>query len=55
MRELGDGWFRLLTWKDGAGSTGVWAWVSTHAGDEAAVKQFKDRAQEALERLFPST
>jgi uncharacterized protein YndB with AHSA1/START domain len=54
VRELGDGWFRLLTWKDGAGTTGVWAWVSTHTGDEAPVNQFRDRAQEALERLFPS-
>lgn len=25
VRELGDGWFRLLTWKDASGNTGVWA------------------------------
>jgi uncharacterized protein YndB with AHSA1/START domain len=53
VRELDDGWFRLLTWKDGLGSTGVWAWLATYTGDEASVREFRDRSQEALERLFP--
>jgi uncharacterized protein YndB with AHSA1/START domain len=52
--ELGDGWFRLLTWKDARGNTGVWAWLATYAGDDAPVREFKDQAQEALERLFRS-
>lgn len=51
--ELDDGWFRLLTWKDGHGSVGVWAWLATYTGDGAPVREFGDRAQEALERLFP--
>jgi uncharacterized protein YndB with AHSA1/START domain len=52
--ELDDGWFRLLTWRDAHGNTGVWAWLATYAQDDSAVREFKDRAQEALERLFPS-
>ena len=55
VRELDDGWFRLLTWKDGAGNTGVWAWLATYDGDEAQVREFKDRSQDALERLFPKS
>ncbi len=55
VRELDDGWFRLLTWKDGAGHTGVWAWVSSYTGDEAPLRQFRDAAQRALERLFPKS
>ncbi len=53
VRELDNGWFRLLTWKDGAGNTGVWAWVSTYGDQVAPVEEFRDRAQSALERLFP--
>lgn len=53
VRELEGGWFRLLTWREASGSTGVWAWISTYSGDEAPVRQFKQRAQAALERLFP--
>jgi uncharacterized protein YndB with AHSA1/START domain len=55
VRELDDGWFRLLTWRDGLGNTGVWAWLATYDGNEARVRDFKDRSQEALERLFPGT
>ena len=54
VRELDDGWFRLLTWRDASGNTGVWAWVSTYSGDPAPVCQFEQAAQEALERLFPA-
>jgi uncharacterized protein YndB with AHSA1/START domain len=53
VRELDDGWFRLLTWRDGKGATGVWAWVASYAGDDPRVAQFRDEGQRALERLFP--
>jgi uncharacterized protein YndB with AHSA1/START domain len=53
VRELDDGWFRLLTWKDGKGDTGVWAWVATYAGDDQRVAKFCEEGQRALERLFP--
>lgn len=55
VEELDDGWLRLLTWKDGHGTVGVWAWLATYAEDAAPVRVFGDRAQEALERLFPAT
>jgi uncharacterized protein YndB with AHSA1/START domain len=55
VRELDDGWFRLLTWTDASGNTGVWAWVSTYSGEKAPVQEFRERSQEALERLFPAT
>jgi uncharacterized protein YndB with AHSA1/START domain len=54
VRELEDGWFRLLTWREGSGSTGVWAWISTYSDDQAPVLEFRDRAREALARLFPA-
>jgi uncharacterized protein YndB with AHSA1/START domain len=53
VRELDDGWFRLLTWRDAVGNTGVWAWLATYTGDKGQVDEFRNRAQEALERLFP--
>jgi hypothetical protein len=31
----------------------VWAWLATYNGEEARVREFKDRSQEALDRLFP--
>ncbi len=54
VAELNDGWFRLLTWRDARGNTGVWAWLATYTEDDAAVREFRDRSQEALERLFPA-
>jgi uncharacterized protein YndB with AHSA1/START domain len=51
--ELDDGWFRLLTWQDARGNSGVWAWLATYTDDDAAVREFAERSQEALERLFP--
>jgi uncharacterized protein YndB with AHSA1/START domain len=51
--ELDDGWFRLLTWQDARGNSGVWAWLATYTEDDAAVREFAERSQEALERLFP--
>jgi uncharacterized protein YndB with AHSA1/START domain len=54
VRELGDGWFRLLTWKDASGNTGVWAWLSTYGPDHATVTAFKESAEAALGRLFPA-
>ena len=55
VSELEDGWFRLLTWTDARGSTGVWAWLATYTGDETAVREFKAGSQEALDRLFPGS
>jgi uncharacterized protein YndB with AHSA1/START domain len=54
VRQLDDGWFRLLTWKDGKGDTGVWAWVASYSGDDQRVREFRDQGQRALQRLFPS-
>jgi uncharacterized protein YndB with AHSA1/START domain len=53
VRELGDGWFRLLAWKDARGSTGVWAWLASYSDDAVPVHQFREQSQAALERLFP--
>jgi len=53
VRELDDGWFRLLTWTDAKGDTGVWAWIATYAGEDPRVREFRDQGQQALERLFP--
>jgi uncharacterized protein YndB with AHSA1/START domain len=53
VSELEGGWFRLLTWKEASGSTGVWAWISTYSAEEAPVREFRHRAQAALEQLFP--
>jgi uncharacterized protein YndB with AHSA1/START domain len=53
VRELDDGWFRLLTWRDARGHTGVWAWLAAYTGDDRAVREFGPEAQAALERLFP--
>ena len=48
VRELGDGLFRLLTWTDPAGRTGVWASLATYDGDPAVVRSFAERAQPVL-------
>jgi uncharacterized protein YndB with AHSA1/START domain len=52
VRELGDGLFRLLTWTDPTGKTGVWASLATYTGDPAVVRDFAATAQSALEQLF---
>ena len=52
VRELDDGWFRLLTWRDARGHTGVWAWLAAYTDDDRAVREFGEEAQAALERLF---
>ncbi len=54
VRELDDGWFRLLTWKDARGHTGVWAWLAAYIDDPAPVQAFGDEAQSTLEKLFPA-
>ena len=54
VRELDDGWFRLLTWRDARGQTGVWAWLAGYTGDAEPVRRFGEEAQAALERLFAS-
>jgi uncharacterized protein YndB with AHSA1/START domain len=53
--ELEDGWFRLLTWRDARGHTGVWAWLATYTGDDSAVREFEREAQASLDRLFAGT
>ena len=52
VQELDDGWFRLLTWRDARGHTGVWAWLAAYTDDGGAVRAFGTEAQAALERLF---
>lgn len=52
IHELDDGWFRLLTWRDAHGHTGVWAWLAAYADDATPVREFGAEAQAALERLF---
>ena len=52
VAELDDGWFRVLTWRDGTGATGVWAWVSTYGDRREAVDRFREDARAALERMF---
>lgn len=52
MAELEDG-FRLATWRDAAGKTGVWVWLAIYTGDAERVRAFGKGAQKALERLFP--
>ena len=52
VRELSDGLFRLLTWTDATGNTGVWASLATYTGDPVVVREFAARAQAALEQLF---
>jgi uncharacterized protein YndB with AHSA1/START domain len=54
VRELGDGWFRILTWSVPGGGTGVWAGLATYEGHGARVREFKARAQDAMGTLFPA-
>lgn len=53
VRELDDGWFRLLTWRDAAGNTGVWVWLASYMEDAERVRAFGKGAEDALKRLFP--
>lgn len=52
VRELDEGWFRILTWS-AAGKTGVWAALATWRKGDDRVAKFAARTQEALQRLFP--
>lgn len=54
VRELDDGWFRLLTWAAPGGETGVWVGLATYGGDTARVSRFAEHARQALARLFPA-
>ena len=54
VRELDDGWFRILTWSVPGGTTGVWAGLATYQADPSRVRDFKRRADEALRALFPA-
>ena len=53
VRELSDGWFRILTWSIPGGRTGVWAGVATYQPDSSRVDELKARADAALHALFP--
>jgi uncharacterized protein YndB with AHSA1/START domain len=55
VRELGDGWFRILTWSVPGGGTGVWAGFATYEGDPTRVRNLKARAEEAIKKLFSAT
>jgi uncharacterized protein YndB with AHSA1/START domain len=54
VRELDDGWFRLLTWAAPGGDTGVCVFLATYGGDAGRVARLAERAQQALARLFPT-
>jgi len=54
VRELDDGWFRILTWSVPGGGTGVWAGMATYQEDSSWVEAFKGRADEALRELCPA-
>ncbi|MGH7526989.1 MAG: hypothetical protein ACREMX_09830, partial [Gemmatimonadales bacterium] len=55
VRELDDGWLRLLIWRDATGNTGVWVWLATYGGDAERVRALAKGAEETLKRLFPAT
>lgn len=53
IREAGDGFLRLHSWRAG-GAIGVGVWLATWwGGQRDFVRTFERRANEALERLFP--
>jgi hypothetical protein len=54
VRELDDGWFRILTWSVPGGGTGVWAGMATYQQDQSRVEEFKEHAEAALRELFPA-
>ena len=53
VRELGDGWFRILSWSIPDGRTGVWAGVATYQRDGSRVDELRAHADAALRSLFP--
>ena len=56
LRELGGSLFRVSTWPDRQGKTGVWIWLASYASDAApALERFQHQARETLARLFPET
>jgi uncharacterized protein YndB with AHSA1/START domain len=55
VRELDDGWFRLLTWSVPGGDTGVWAGLATYVEDDGRVERFRREAEGALAKLFPAS
>jgi hypothetical protein len=54
VRELDDGWFRILTWSVPGGRTGVWAGMATYQDDRSRVEEFREQAEVALRELFPA-
>jgi uncharacterized protein YndB with AHSA1/START domain len=53
VRELSDGWFRILTWSIPGGRTGVWVGVATYEPAGARVDELRAHADAALRTLFP--
>jgi len=53
VRELGNGWFRILTWSIPGGRTGVWAGLATYEPDSSRVDELRAHAETALHDLFP--
>lgn len=55
MREMGGALFRVGTWRDPQGKTGVWIWLASYASDaRPALERFQRDARLALQRLFPA-
>lgn len=52
VRELDDGMFRLATWSDARGDTGIWVVLATYMEDGGRMREFGKQAQEKLEKLF---
>ena len=55
VRELDDGWFRVLTWSAPGGETGVWAGLASYEPDDGRVEGFRAEAQKAFGLLFPES
>ena len=54
MHEMGGALFRVGTWRDPQGTTGVWIWLASYASEaRPALERFQRDARLALKRLFP--
>jgi len=54
VRELGGALFRVGTWRDPQGKTGIWLWLASYADDAVpTLQRFQHAAELALKRLFP--
>jgi uncharacterized protein YndB with AHSA1/START domain len=52
VRELDDVMFRLTTWTDARGNTGIWVILTTYGEDGGRVREFGKLAEERLRKLF---